>query len=44
MLTRQDDIERKNWATSLKNEFYTYGFGIVENWDINHLFINLNKE
>jgi hypothetical protein len=29
MLTRQDNVGKKNWATSVKNSLYTYEFGFV---------------
>jgi hypothetical protein len=29
MLTRHDNVGKKNWATSVKNLLYTYGFGFV---------------
>jgi hypothetical protein len=29
MLTRQENVGKRNWATSVKNLLYTYGFGFV---------------
>jgi hypothetical protein len=47
MLTRQDDVGKINWATSVNNLLYTYKFGFVwlsQEIGISiYLFVNLNK-